>query len=100
MLFSCDDYPMGEGRVKVNEEEYPFIVRDIMEYIDEIKSKETGGFHAALLDIILDFAFKRGFDIEAVGDAIADDQYFKSFIEKDCELHNIIKSDSLQMEDW
>jgi len=80
-----------------NEEYYPFLVNQVLSYIESIKKddKET-----SLLDIIMDFAIKNGIDPQIVGDAIHNDVYLKSFIEKDCELHGIIKSNMDQIEQW
>lgn len=72
------------------EDQYPFLVNEIMQHITEIKLEEP---NSSLLDIIYDYCFKNGIDVELVGDAISSDVYFKSFIEKDCQLHKIIKSD-------
>lgn len=79
------------------EEQYPFLVNEIMKHIEEIKKDDPD---IALIDIIFDYAFRNGIDVELVGDAISTDVYFKSFIEKDCELHRIFKSDNNQMQDW
>jgi len=97
MKFESGELPLGEGRENIYEEQYPFLVHDIIAYIDEIKKTEK---NTSLVDIIIDFAFKKGIDVEAIGDAISGDVYFKSFIEKDCELHNIFKTDNVQLDDW
>ena len=83
------------------EENYPFIVKEVMKHIELIK-KSPRGKDTPLVDIIFDYCFKAGIDVEVVGDAIASDVYFKSFIEKDCELHRIFRSDhdQIQLEDW
>ena len=78
-------------------EEYPFLVNQVMQHIEEVKKTDN---KAALMDIIFDFAFKNGIDVELVGDAISNDVYFKSFIEKDCELHGIIKTENSSMDEW
>lgn len=72
------------------ESEYPFLVNEVMQHINEVKKTDP---KAALLDIIYDFCFKEGIDVELVGDAISSDVYFKSFIEKDCQLHKIFPSE-------
>lgn len=97
MRFDSSELPLGEGKVGIYEEQYPFLVHDIIAYIDEIKKTEK---HTSLVDVIIDFAFKKDIDIEAIGDAISDDVYFKSFIEKDCELHNIFRTDNVQLDEW
>lgn len=82
------------------EKSYPFIVEEVLKHIETIK-KTPQGKNSALLDIIYDYCFKRGIDVEVVGDAISSDVYFKSFIQKDCEMHRILKSDvSTELESW
>jgi hypothetical protein len=71
------------------EETYPQVVSEVMEYIIDRKKRDEG---AALLDLIHDYCIRSGNSLELVGDAIASDVYFKSFIEKDCEVHNIIRT--------
>ena len=66
------------------EDSYPFIIGDLMVYIERIKKLDKS---SALLDIIMDYSIKNGFEPELVGDAIANDVYFKSFVEKDCRAH-------------
>jgi hypothetical protein len=75
--------------LEYTEDTYLLLVRDIINYIDKVKQAEPG---TALLDIILDFSRRFDVDIETVGDAISSDVYFKSFIEKDCQLRRIFKS--------
>lgn len=80
------------------EEEYPFLVNEVMQHINNIKKDDPT---AALLDIIYDYCFKNDLEVELVGDAIASDVYFKSFIEKDCQMRNIIQSDiSQSLNEW
>ena len=78
------------------EDTYPFIVNDIIKYIDDVKSfdKTTN-----LIDIIMDYSLKKNIEPELIGDAIMTDVYFKSFIEKDCELHRMLKTDKI-IEEW
>jgi len=76
---------------------YPGIVSEVMEYIIERKKKDP---ECALLDLISDYCLYSGNSVELVGDAIASDIYFKSFIEKDCQHHNIIRSENKKAEDW
>lgn len=68
---------------------YPFLVNDVMQYIEAIKQKDRG---ASIIDIIMDYARHENIDVEIVGDAISSDVYLKSFIEKDCQTHNIFRS--------
>lgn len=69
------------------EDSYPFIISDLMAYIEKIKRNDRCSF---LIDIIMDYSIKNGFDPEMIGDAIANDVYFKSFVEKDCRVNGII----------
>lgn len=80
------------------EDRYPFIIHDLMRYI-EITKKSHNNKDLSLLDIIMEYSDKNNLSVELVGDAISSDVYLKSFIEKDCEFHNIIKSDK-SMNDW
>lgn len=79
------------------EENYPFIVNDVMKYIEKIKS---GGDESSLIEIIMDYCIKNDTPVELVGDAISNDVYFKSFIEKDCELHKIFKTENNSIDEW
>ena len=82
----------SEVKTDYTEAEYPFLVHDVMLYIDEMKKinlKKEHPQNLSLIDIIMEFAFRKNIDVEVVGDAIAGDIYFKSFIEKDCEMHKI-----------
>jgi len=76
---------------------YPSIVGAVMEYILQQKERSPD---TPLLDIIADFCVKKKCPVEVVGDAIASDTYFKSFIETDCEFHNIIRSKKKKLDDW
>lgn len=79
------------------EDDYPFIVQEVMKYINEIKATDN---EISLVDIIMDFCFKNELEIELVGDAISSDVYFKSFIEKDCQMHRIFLTDSNELDNW
>jgi hypothetical protein len=81
---------------EVPEDQYPFLVNDVMEYIVHVKNN---GEDLNLVEIITDYSFKYNIDVETIGDAISSDVYFKSFIEKDCELHKIFKTENTN-EDW
>lgn len=81
MNFSSEETPLGEGSF---DKIYPQLVHDIIEHIDNIKKTDKS---ISLLDIIIDFSFKRDISVECIGDAISEDVYFKSFIEKDFEMH-------------
>ncbi len=83
------------------EYEYPFLVKEVMIYIDKLKKQKNTSEEVSLVDIIMEFSFQNNLDVELVGDAIASDVYFKSFIEKDCELHRIFLTDQSQLnETW
>jgi hypothetical protein len=80
------------------EDEYPFLVNEVMKHISAIKKDDPT---IALLDIIYDYCFKNGIAVELVGDAIASDVYFKSFIEKDCQLHRILPGlEEQSLDEW
>lgn len=81
------------------EDTYPFLIHKLMQYIQFVKNTEK---HLSLIDIIVDFSLKNDVDIEVVGEAISLDVYFKSFIEKDCELHKIFrrKKDLKTLDEW
>lgn len=78
---------------------YPYIIRDLMEYINVKKQSEIMD-ESSLLDIIMDFCFHQELDVEMVGDAIQSDIYFKSFVEKDCQMHRSITTKNKDMEKW
>lgn len=81
----------------VNENEYPFLINDIMLYIEQIKEVETD---ISLIEIITDFCFKKDIELSIVGEAISNDVYFKSFIQKDCELHGFFKTNIKELDKW
>lgn len=97
MKFESEEYMLEENNTGVTEEQYPYIINGVIAHIDEVKKADK---NVALIDIIMDYAFKNGIEIEAVGDAIANDVYFKSFIEKDCELHNVFRNKEPHLEEW
>ena len=74
------------------EEKYPFIINELMEFIIEVKKRDNE--QSSLIDIIMEYCLKKDLDIEMFGDAIRDDIYFMSFIEKD------IESRIKQVEEW
>jgi hypothetical protein len=79
------------------EEAYPILINDVLKYID--RTKEAGS-DVPLIDIILDYSVKNDLSPELVGDAIMSDVYFKSFVEKDCEVHNMMKKGQSVNLDW
>ena len=74
------------------EETYPFLLMEVMEYIKEVKMKDRS---VPIIEIIVDFSKKQHIDLAMLGDAITDDDYFKTFIEKDCVHHGIFKSNKI-----
>jgi len=85
--------------ININDVEtaYPIIVQEVMKYIEEVKKTDS---ETSLFDIILDFCFKKELEIELVGDAIQSDVYFKTFIEKDCQMNGMMKIKEREMEEW
>lgn len=83
--------------IKDVEAAYPIIVKEVMKHIEQVKKTDS---ESTLFDIVLDFCFKRELQIELVGDAIASDEYFKSFIEKDCAMNGMMKIHQQEMEEW
>jgi len=81
----------------MSDRDYPYLIKQVMEHIEKVKETEKD---TPLLDIIYDFCFKNDIEVEKVGDAIASDVYFKSFIEKDCELHRMISTENNKLEEW
>lgn len=79
------------------EKAYPLIVKEVMKHIEEVKKTDT---ESSLFNIILDFCFKNEMQVELVGDAIASDVYFKSFIEKECSTQGLLKKRETEMEKW
>jgi hypothetical protein len=94
---------MSSNSNKEHEQEmeryYSFLIADIMVFIDKIKKLDTKKENG-LLDIIYEYCLKNDIEVELMGDAIASDVYFKSFIQKDCEDRNIIKSNNTPIEEW
>lgn len=83
--------------MKKLDDAYPFLINDVMKYIEYVKKS---GSKVALLDIIMDYSLKHDISVEMIGDAISSDEYFKSFIEKDCELHKMILTKNDTMDEW
>jgi len=79
-----------------SEKDYPFLVNDIIKYIEKIKRNNKD---ISMIEIIMDYCFKYNVEVEVAGDAISSDNYFKSYIEKDCELHRFFKS-KINFEEW
>lgn len=88
MSFEGNEYMIEPTNktIFVEEGNYALLIRNILEYIGRVKSKNPD---AAIVEIIMDYAFKENLDIETVGDAIASDEYFKSFIEADTTFREI-----------
>jgi len=73
------------------EEQYSILISKIMKHIEMVKK---AGSKEALIEIVMDYTAKNNIEIELVGDAINSDVYFKSFIEKDCEFHKILRTET------
>jgi hypothetical protein len=96
MKFETGEIPISNSSDIIGAH-YKEIVQEIIEYINKIKLREK---NVPLIDIIMDFAFNMGIDVEVIGDAIYEDSHFKSFIEKDCQLHNVINSKHKNIGEW
>lgn len=69
------------------DEAYPFLINNILEYIEEMKKEDDT---LSLIEIIVNYSFKNKIDLKLIGDAISEDEYFKQFIQKDSEFRGII----------
>ena len=83
MYFEDTDYLMTEHGEGYDETRNPEILKDLMEYVNNIKSKDR---ETPILDIIMEYTFKNDYDVDVIGDIIAEDPYFKSFVESDCNF--------------
>ena len=88
---------LQEGDVEL-QSQYPYIIADVLRYIEIVKG--SGDTISSLIDIIMDYCEKNSASVDVVGDAIQSDVYFKSFIEKDCQLHNIFRSPTEDIGVW
>lgn len=98
MMNAIKNINSGENLEKV----YPFLINDLMKYIEIIKESfsKNDNQGVSLVDIILEYSIKNDISVELIGDAIFSDEYFKSFVKKDCELYNVILTDKKTLEDW
>lgn len=98
MMNAIKNINSGENLEKV----YPFLINDLMKYIEIIKESfsKNDNQGVSLVDIILEYSLKNDISVELIGDAIFSDEYFKSFVKKDCELYNVILTDKKTLEDW
>ena len=78
--------------VDICESTYPKIINDLLRYIELNRLDEP------LVETIVQYSFDKKIDLMLIGDAIKDDEYFKMYIERDSEHHNLLKSD--KQEDW
>lgn len=104
MSFEGNDNMIGgasDSARFIEEKEYPFVVRDILEHINKVKTEERDGNgpESSIVEVIMDYAFKENINVESVGDAISSDEYFKSFIESDCSFRGILGKKNL-VEEW
>ena len=77
------------------DEAYPFLINNILEYIEEMKKEDDT---LSLIEIIVNYSFKNKIDLKLIGDAISEDEYFKQFIQKDSEFHGTIGTEKVI--DW
>lgn len=78
--------------VDICESTYPRIINDLLRYIELNRLDEP------LVETIVQYSFDRKIDLMLIGDAIKDDEYFKMYIERDSEHHNLLKN--TKQEDW
>lgn len=78
--------------VDICESTYPRIINDLLRYIELNRLDEP------LVDTIVQYSFDKKIDLMLIGDAIKDDEYFKMYIERDSEHHNLLKN--TKREDW
>lgn len=83
MYFEDTDYLMIDHGEGYDETRNPEILKDLMEYVNNIKSKDR---ETPILDIIMEYTFKNDYDVDVIGDIISEDPYFKSFVESDCKF--------------
>lgn len=93
MIFEDTEYMLEEHGEGYDEIRNPEVLKQLMEYIDNVKSKDRT---APIMDIIMHFAFKNNHDIEVLGDIISSDHYLKSFIESDSK-YQLVKD---SVEEW
>jgi len=79
-----------------NIDDYPLLINKVIKYIEKVKRKEK---NISMSDIIIDFSIKKNIDIDLLGDAISTDAYLKSYIEKDCEVFRIFRS-NINNDEW
>lgn len=84
--FEDTEYLMPDVSKEYKDTENPVILKDLMEYIDKIKSNDR---ETSIMEIIIDYSFKNNYDVDHMGDIIASDEYFKSFVEADCSFRSI-----------
>lgn len=74
--------------VDICETAYPKLINDLLKYI------ELNRINEPLIEIIVQYSFDRKIDLMMIGDAIKDDEYFKMYIERDSEHHNLLKNNA------
>ncbi len=91
-----------EIQEKLPKDNYPQIVRAVLEYINYIKVIEKKKKQKnSLVDIIYDFCLNNNYDPELVGDAIHSDEYFTKAIMNECLANGTIKSNAMKkLGDW
>lgn len=91
------DITTNESIEQICNESFPYLIKDILEYIEVIKkSKYYSG--ESLVEIITQYALDNKIDIRLIGDAISEDEYFKTFIKHDAEHHGYLEKEI--SEEW
>lgn len=65
--------------------DYPFILNKLLKFIIKIKESDK---EISIIDIIMDFSLKKGYELELLGDVISTDVQLKDAIEYDLQKHN------------
>lgn len=84
-----------DGSVDFNSENYPILINELLKYIELNKLPED-----SLIDIMTQFCLSKKIDVRVLGDAVYDDEYLKAYIQKDCEIHGLLKSEYVKDLDW
>jgi hypothetical protein len=74
------------------------MIDDIIDFITKIRKTDK---EIALTDIILEYGNKHNIEPEELGDIIADDFYFKQYIEMDCKMNGTFKNEKKNaLKEW
>lgn len=77
--------------------EYANLRKKCFDYI--VKIKQTN-INESIISIVETFCYKNGIEVELMGDAIADDVYFKELILMDQTGEQKTESTNLELSDW